>query len=123
MLDPTETNITLSMTRRVHSAGDAQMNGIAEHESTFVGLGQDFTMTFNIRDVVEVNISELSIPDVVKTQNGKHSHNVKSSLYIEQVDVFAETLLARVCCLIHPLGKLYLLSHSLIHFLRNNLRI
>lgn len=49
------------------------MNGIAEHESTFVGLGQDFAMTFNVRDVADVNISELSIPDPVKPQNGKHS--------------------------------------------------
>lgn len=73
MPDSTETSLTLSMTRRIHSAGDVQMNGIAEHESTFVGLGQDFAMTFHVRDVADVNISELTIPDPVKPQNGKHS--------------------------------------------------
>jgi hypothetical protein len=73
--DSTETNITLKMTRRTHSAGEAQTNGVAEHDSPFVGSGPDFAMTFNVRDVADVNISELSIPDAIKSQNGKHSHN------------------------------------------------
>jgi Ataxin 2 SM domain len=94
--DSTETNITLSMTRRTHSAGEAQTNGIAEHESPFVGLGPDFAMTFNVRDVADVNISELSIPDAIKSQNGEQSHNIQSASTLNR-STFVEMVAARVC--------------------------
>jgi hypothetical protein len=91
--DSTETNITLSMTRKTHSAGEVQTNGIAEHDAPFVGLGPDFAMTFNVRDVVDVNISDLSIPDAVKSQNGKHNHNFQVRLVL-YMSAFAEIVAA-----------------------------
>ena len=74
--DSTETNFTLSMTRRIHSASEAQSNGVTDHDFYFIGSGPDFAMTFNVRDVADVNISELSIPDALKSQNGKHIRNI-----------------------------------------------
>jgi hypothetical protein len=95
------------MTRRIHSASDAQMNGIAEHESPFVGSGQNFAMTFNVRDVVDVNIFELNIPDAVKTQNGKRSHNAQVHFILSNL-AFTKMLLARVCWLVPLPPRLYL---------------
>jgi hypothetical protein len=68
--DSTETNITLSMTKKIHSAGEAQTNGITDHESVLTGSGPDFAMIFNLRDVADVDIPELSIPTAGKSQNG-----------------------------------------------------
>lgn len=69
--DSNETNITISMTRRTHSVNDGQTNGFTEQDSTFVGSGLDFAMTFNVRDVVDMTIPELGLPEAVKVQNGK----------------------------------------------------
>ena len=75
MPDSTETTITLSMTTRIHFAGEAHTNGVGDQDSHFIGSGSDFVMTFNVRDVADVDISELSIPDAIKSQNGKPYNN------------------------------------------------
>lgn len=84
------------MTRRVHYAGEAQTNGVAEHDSPFVGSGSDFAMIFNVRDVADVNISELSIPDAARSQNGKHGHNLRSAPILHRT-ASAAGLVMRVC--------------------------
>ena len=59
------------MTKKIHSAGEAQTNGITDHEPPLTGASPDFTMIFNLRDVAAVDISELSLPAAGKSQNGK----------------------------------------------------
>ena len=59
------------MVKKIHSAGEAQTNGITDHESPLTGSGPDFAMMFSLRDVAEVDISELSLPTAGKSQNGK----------------------------------------------------
>jgi len=59
------------MAKKIHSAGEAQTNGITDHESPFTGSGSDFTMIFNLRDVADVDIPDLSIPTPGKSKNGK----------------------------------------------------
>jgi hypothetical protein len=74
--DSTETNITLSMAKKIHSAGEAQTNGTTDHESPLTGSGSDFAMIFNLRDVADVDIPELSIPAAGKSQNGKRIQHI-----------------------------------------------
>ena len=50
--------------------GDGQSNGATDHESTFVGSGPDHAMTFEIRDVADISIPEVSIPEASRTPNG-----------------------------------------------------
>lgn len=64
------------MTKKMHSAGEAQTNGITDHESPLTGSGPDFAMIFNLRDVADVDIPELSIPAAGKSQNGKRIQHI-----------------------------------------------
>ena len=59
------------MAKKLHSAGEAQTNGITDHESPLTGSGSDFAMIFNLRDIADVDIPDLSIPTPGKSQNGK----------------------------------------------------
>lgn len=102
--DSTETNLTLSMTRRIHSASEAQSNGVTDHDSHFIGSGPDFAMTFNVRDVADVNILEPSIPDALKSQNGKHLHSIQRPFHDALVGL-AEVLIVRVYELVHELRQ------------------
>jgi hypothetical protein len=64
------------MAKKIHSAGEAQTNGITDHESPLTGSGSNFAMIFNLRDVADVDIPELSIPAAGKSQNGKRIQHI-----------------------------------------------
>jgi hypothetical protein len=64
------------MAKKIHSAGEAQTNGTTDHESPLTGSGSDFAMIFNLRDVADVDIPELSIPAAGKSQNGKRIQHI-----------------------------------------------
>jgi hypothetical protein len=64
------------MAKKIHSVGEAQTNGITDHESPLTGSGPDFTMLFNLRDVADVDIPELSLPAAGKSQNGKRIQHI-----------------------------------------------
>jgi len=64
------------MAKKIHSAGEAQTNGITDHESPLTGSGPDFAMIFNLRDIADVDIPELSFPTAGKSQNGKRIQHI-----------------------------------------------
>jgi hypothetical protein len=82
--DSNETNITLSMAKKIHSAGEAQTNGITDHELPLTGSGPNFVMAFNLRDVADVDIPELSFPTAGKSQNGKRIQHIPSPFQYPQ---------------------------------------
>ena len=106
------------MTRRIHTGGETQPNGVADHDSNFCGSGPDYAMTFNVRDVADVNISELSIPDAVRTQNGKHTFNLQVRSPVAQARV--AMVLVRIYEIVHDLRLLYSDGWCLTHFLGTN---
>ncbi len=68
--DSNDATVTLSMAKIIHTANEGQTNGVTEHESSFVGSGSNYVMGFNMLDVVDVAIPDLSMPDAVRSQNG-----------------------------------------------------
>lgn len=82
--DSNETHVTLSMTTRIYTTNGGQTNGVTEQDPSFVGSGPDFTMMFNMRDVADLAIPELSVAEAVKTQNGKRTLIVKHYLRIRR---------------------------------------
>jgi Ataxin 2 SM domain len=70
-LESGDTNITLKMTKRISSANDARVNGVIDQSSAFTGSGPDFSMTFEGKDIAEVSLPSLNIPEPSKSQNGK----------------------------------------------------
>ncbi len=65
-----ETNITLKMTRRIPPGNDALVKGVPDQSSAFTGSGPDFAMIFEGKDITEVSLPSLNIPEAPKPQNG-----------------------------------------------------
>jgi len=59
------------MTKRISSANDTRVNGIADSSSAFTGSGPDFAMDFDGKDIAEVSLPSLNIPEALKPQNGQ----------------------------------------------------
>ena len=58
------------MTKKTYTESDEQTNGVADTDSSFIGSGAEFTVTFHVKDIVEIAIPELSAADGAKAQNG-----------------------------------------------------
>lgn len=62
--------ITLKMTKKL--AGDApSSNGIASREAALIGSSPDHAMTFEVKDLADIQIPEFSIPQPTKMANGQ----------------------------------------------------
>jgi Ataxin 2 SM domain len=70
-LESGDTNITTKMTKRISVNNDVRVNGITDHSSAFTGSGPDFAMTFEGKDIAEVSLPSLNIPEASKPQNGQ----------------------------------------------------
>lgn len=70
-LESGETNITTKMTKRIPSSNDAGANGVTDQSSAFTGSGLEFVMTFEGKDIAEVSLPSLNIPETSKPQNGQ----------------------------------------------------
>lgn len=70
-LEPNDSSFILKMVQKTHSE-EAQANGVAEHEIIFVGSGKDHAMAFDVKDVVELSVENVSSTETAsKNQNGK----------------------------------------------------
>ena len=59
-------SVTLKMVQQT----DSQVNGADNSTQPFIGTGADHAMSFDLRDVSDWVIPELSFADVKKAQNG-----------------------------------------------------
>ena len=66
----TPTTLSLKMTKKLHELQNAQVNGVTPREAAFTGSGPEHAMDFDIRDVADVSISDLSLLETTKPQNG-----------------------------------------------------
>lgn len=69
-LDPSDTSITMKMTKKILTGNDTRVNGVAAQSSNFTGSGPDFAMSFEGKEIAEVSLPSLNIPDTPKPQNG-----------------------------------------------------
>lgn len=56
-----------------------QQNGVVSPDSGQLGTGSDRTMDFDLRDVADVSISDIRLPESTKSQNGKHAYKIVGS--------------------------------------------
>jgi hypothetical protein len=70
-LEPNDSSFILKMVQKTHSE-EAQANGVAEHDTIFVGSGKDHTIAFDVKDVVELSVENVTSTETSsKNQNGK----------------------------------------------------
>ncbi|EOD47508.1 putative pab1 binding protein [Neofusicoccum parvum UCRNP2] len=67
-LEQQESRYTFKMVKRLPSLG-GQVNGTSESYDEYCGVGRDHRMTFDVKDVVVLNVDNVSM-DKTKTRNG-----------------------------------------------------
>lgn len=68
-LEQQEYRYTFKMVKRLPSLG-GQVNGTSESHDEYCGVGRDYRMTFEVKDVVVLNVDNVSM-DKAKTKNGE----------------------------------------------------
>lgn len=58
------------MTKRTSPANGTRGNGITDQSSAFTGSGPDFAMVFESKDVAEISLPSLEIPEASKPATG-----------------------------------------------------
>lgn len=60
------------MTKRLHEAGLEQRQGAAgTPDAAYIGTAPDYIVTFHIKDVADVNVPDLSVPEPGRSFNSK----------------------------------------------------
>jgi hypothetical protein len=68
---PAESAFVIKMTRQVKLATEESANGVLDGANEYIGVGEEHTMIFESKDVVDVAVSAVSINDTSsRAQNG-----------------------------------------------------
>ena len=71
-LNPTSSFVlSLKMTRSLNDKPTNQQNGVIPNTDSMAGAGPDCAMDFDLRDVADIVVNELSTPQPTRLQNGK----------------------------------------------------
>ena len=62
----------LKMVRRVKSTGRSEANGFQNDSEAFLGVGEDYSVSFEIKDVSGVTVEGLDLSNQDKLQNGEY---------------------------------------------------
>lgn len=68
-LEQQEYRYTFKMVKRLPSLG-GQVNGTSESQDDYCGVGRDYRMIFDVKDVVVLNVENVAV-DKTKARNGK----------------------------------------------------
>ena len=69
-MDSNESAYLLKMVRRVKSGSGEEGNGAVNSEVEYIGTGEDHAMSFDIKDVVDLAVKDLSFNVQDRVQNG-----------------------------------------------------
>ncbi|KAL3480074.1 hypothetical protein BJX99DRAFT_46718 [Aspergillus californicus] len=69
-LEPSETSVTLKMTQRQSKQDQQRANGVSDVASPFIGSAPEHSVTFNVNDVVDVSVMNVTTTDVLAKPNG-----------------------------------------------------
>ncbi|RMZ84391.1 hypothetical protein DV738_g630, partial [Chaetothyriales sp. CBS 135597] len=72
-LVPNNAKITLKMTKKLPSSSGTSANGLGSREAALVGSSPEYAMTWDVRDLVEIDLDDLSLVETVKQANGSSS--------------------------------------------------
>lgn len=67
---PNTAQITLKMTKKVPSSPITQPNGTGSWEAVFAGESPDHAVAFDLKDIADLTIPELSLPETSRQTNG-----------------------------------------------------
>ncbi|RMZ86764.1 hypothetical protein DV736_g6008, partial [Chaetothyriales sp. CBS 134916] len=72
-LVPSNAKITLKMTKKLASSPGTTANGLVSREAALVGSSPEYAMTWDVRDLVEIDFDDLSLVETAKMANGSSS--------------------------------------------------
>ncbi|RMD40908.1 hypothetical protein DV735_g4250, partial [Chaetothyriales sp. CBS 134920] len=72
-LVPNNAKITLKMTKKLPSSPGTSANGLGSREAALVGSSPEYAMTWDVRDLVEIDLEDLSLVETAKLANGSSS--------------------------------------------------
>lgn len=67
---PNASQITLKMTKKVPISAITQPNGTGSWEAVFAGESPDHAVAFDLKDIADLTIPELSLPETSRQTNG-----------------------------------------------------
>lgn len=71
---PNAAQITLKMTKKVILSAITQPNGTGSWEAVFAGVSPDHAVAFDLKDIADMTIPELSLPETSRQANGMFLH-------------------------------------------------
>lgn len=71
-MDSDESAYLLKMVRQIKNIEKSQANGVQDNSATYIGVGDDYDMTFNVKDVTEFAVDGVQLSSQDRHQNGKH---------------------------------------------------
>ncbi|KAL2794201.1 hypothetical protein BJX66DRAFT_304256 [Aspergillus keveii] len=69
-LEPSDSSITLKMTQRQSKQDQNRTNGVSDSTSPFIGSAPEHSVTFNVNDVVDISVLNVTTTDVLAKPNG-----------------------------------------------------
>jgi hypothetical protein len=74
------TKISTKMTKKVQHPESSTVNGAVSREAALVGTSPEYAMTFDMRDVIDVILFDLSLAETAKMANGMRMFSHHSPL-------------------------------------------
>lgn len=62
-----------------------QVNGNASREAALVGSSPDYALNFDLKDIADLTIAELTLPDAPKLSNGTYAFAFPGKLRLTSV--------------------------------------
>lgn len=66
-----ESAYLLKMVQQIKLGNRGDSNGISEHPGDYIGAGDDYAMTFDVKDVVDLAVEGDLVGTQTKMQNGR----------------------------------------------------
>ena len=70
-MDNEEPTYLLKMVQQTKHDNKSEMNGVRETMSGYVGVGDDYSMSFNVRDVADLAVEGVTVNTQDKRLNGQ----------------------------------------------------
>lgn len=58
------------MAKKIQESAGGQVNGVVSREAALIGSGPEHSIDFDLRDVADIAISNLSLPELAKSESG-----------------------------------------------------
>lgn len=70
-LEASDSSFLLKMVQRASQDGQPKVNGVSDVASPYIGSGPEHSMAFDIRDIADIAVPNVSPAEVSVKENGK----------------------------------------------------